>query len=305
MQYTDDAVWNKVAKGEIVGWSVGGTAKLTPINPGVAIAAKTFGEMGTQELINTVVGKIAGITKEATSFDAEMATRNIRSKMWQIFSAAEDSLRSIIDDNGVESKAAAAAETIDQFKRTMVTFMATIDALQMTVKSNTHSTEGESDMTTEEREALTKAITDGVGEQIGTIKSSVDDRLDKFEKRLDAIDKTDPEKTTKTDDDPEKKKTDKSVDDEPNLDHIKTADDVKEHLTKTMTAMLKTLTPVLERIQKAATPRKGADQQEGTTVAKTAEQIKKDESAAAFVGTGMDVGTFHPCMAEDAPPPPA
>ena len=297
MQYTDDAVWDKVTKGEIVGWSVGGTAKYTPIAAGDAVAAKTFGEMGTQELINAVVGQVTGLAKEATSFDAEMATREMKSKMWQIFSAVEDSLRSIIDDDEVESKAAAAAATIDQFKRTMVAFMATIDVLTTTQKSYKHATEGESEMTSEEMAALTKSITDGVGVKIDTVKTTMDTRLTDFEKRLDAIEKKEPEKTEKTDDDPDKKPTTKSVDDE--LDKITDVNDLSKHVGDTLGAFLKTLTPVIERLQKAATPRKGAEQHDGTVVTKTEEQIKKDASAEAFAGSGLDAATFYPGMGEE------
>lgn len=299
MQYTNDDVWQKIEKGELKGWSVGGGAQHIPVIDGVELQLTKSGNFkiagNDDDRTARVIAKtLMLLEKDATSFNQEMSAKTVREKMWTIFSALEDSIRSIIDDDNVESKAAAGTITIDQFKTRMVSYLSSVDSLKALQSENDlvnkSNKKGDSEMTTEEMEKLTAAISKSVGDALAGDNKNVLERMDKIEKRLEKVEKTEPPK----DADPEPadpkaeppKESPADLDKE--LDGVKTTDELKSVLDKHMAPMFKSFSVAIDRLEKAAMPRKGNEQPEAI-------EKKNDPNAeanAAFNGTGLDISTI-------------
>jgi len=303
MQYTNDDVWQKIEKGELKGWSVGGGAQHIPVIDGVELQLTKSGNFelagNDDDRVARVIAKtLMLIEKDATSFNQEMSIKSVREKMWTIFSALEDSIRSIIDDDNIESKAAAGSITVDQFKTRMVSFLSSFDSLKALQSENDlvnkSNKKGDSEMTTEEMEKLTAAINKSVGDTLAGNNKDVLDRMDKIEKRLEKVEKSEPpaeDKNKPTEPKPNPTKT-PEVDNatlDKELEGVKTVDELKDVVGKHLGAISKSLSPVIERLEKAAMPRKGNEQPESSI------QKSKDPNAeanAAFAGTSLDISTF-------------
>ena len=149
-------------------------------------------------------------------------------------------------------------------------------------------------MTTEEMEKLTAAINKSVGDTLAGNNKDVLDRMDKIEKRLEKVEKSEPpaeDKNKPTEPKPNPTKT-PEVDNatlDKELEGVKTVDELKDVVGKHLGAISKSLSPVIERLEKAAMPRKGNEQPESSI------QKSKDPNAeanAAFAGTSLDISTF-------------
>jgi hypothetical protein len=122
VQITDDEVWKGVEEKKITGFSIGGFGKRTPTMEEAAKSAS--------EVVNNVLHKIVNaISKEGAKVFLEVyQQRQIRDDLWDMFSALETSIFTILEDAEVTDKTTAISVTIEQFKETIVSFVTVIKA---------------------------------------------------------------------------------------------------------------------------------------------------------------------------------
>ena len=217
MQVTDEAIWEKIEKGEYTSFSPGGTVKRDPIAEPIAkmvepVTSSNEPEAGLDEpqaasslakLIKTIQSgfeKLVDLAKgdgDALTYNDAQALRNVKDQIWKKQWQLEDSITSILGDDTVEDKVGMIATSIDQYKTDLLGLIAQLEAIrnknkpQQTNKSIEPPEEGET-MTREELDQLSKSITDGVNDNITKQygeKLAKLDKIDLIETRLDALEK--------------------------------------------------------------------------------------------------------------------
>lgn len=126
-----DTSWDKVQKGEFNAVSIGGQGARTPVQE---TTQKTLLKKISDGL--EAIGKALGVSKaegDPVTFDAALSERQTTEKLWDLEDALWKSIRSILKSDAT-NKSELVAQTIDQYKAAMLTFVASLptDGAEMT-----------------------------------------------------------------------------------------------------------------------------------------------------------------------------
>ena len=111
MQVESVETWGKIEKGEITGFSMGGSGVRQPID-------------GTEATEKSLLGRVWVMLKDAVTFGEADAQRVARDEMWQKMSTLQSVIFSILDDDAVTEKRSAIMAAIDDFKQSLVAALA-------------------------------------------------------------------------------------------------------------------------------------------------------------------------------------
>jgi len=121
-QVTNDEIWGKIEKGEITGFSIGGSGVREAIEPADKSLMKVVTK-GIKELYGMI-----NKDDEVLSYSDAYQERENEDKMWEMNSALTSSIRSILESDA-ENKSELVSQSIDQFKSAMVAFVGTAKAV--------------------------------------------------------------------------------------------------------------------------------------------------------------------------------
>jgi len=126
MQITNGDVWEAIEKGEIKGFSIGGTGKRIPLGD----KEKSGGLAKIWETMRKVVGEARKDEEGPISYLEAYQSTRVRDDLYDMFSALTRSIFSILDTDKLEqpAKLEAIAATVDQFKNAMISFIQLIKA---------------------------------------------------------------------------------------------------------------------------------------------------------------------------------
>lgn len=287
-QFTNDEVWDKVKKGEYTGVSIGGSGMLEPVE-------KSSEEVEKGALVKLIHGlaKAVGIEvltepiKKAPDFNQVYAEQNFDDFFWDAKVALSDTLWWILYDEDVTDKAAAATESINQFRDKIVAFFSgvetgdieknlkSLDDIRTLLKTEIQKRIEKSDTSDGGTDAMEKEQFD----KLMGVMTGLTEKVDGFEKRLDEAgiaktdDKNDPEDTKKTDGEPAPEDTRKSV------------GDAGEQLLAKMEELVEKVDGFDERLSKVEKkPQVRKGDIDGDTPGSDQTDVKKGQ---AFVGTGL------------------
>jgi len=169
MQVTNGDIWEAIEKGEIKGFSIGGTGKRIPIGDKETSGglAKIWGAM------KKVVGEARKDEEGPISYLEAYQSTRVRDDLYDMFSALTRSIFSILDTDKLEqpAKLEAIATTVDQFKNAMVSFIQVIKAGRELSTANVATI-------SEAERALASAL-----EGLQSILSRIQDKEDKGKKK--------------------------------------------------------------------------------------------------------------------------
>ena len=175
VKINDDAVWGKIKKGEINGFSMGGTGVKEEVEEQVKKE-----EQGVIEKIKEILGitsvEKAAVQKPTVNFGAKLANESINSATW----AMRDAISDVLRNPQYPNKKASVSAVIDDFKAYCETVLSTQAGIK---KAAEEIEKGDDEMLSQE--AITKAVQEAVKplqEQIEELKKSAGQEENPVEK---------------------------------------------------------------------------------------------------------------------------